>query len=100
MDNLIKTDKLLNGILLGILTYVLCYFTCCLVEFLIKGANGNSVWLFSVNAALITLALNMILFRFMVVKWKKTEIAKGMFMSYFVLSLVFVFLKQYYFKTC
>jgi hypothetical protein len=85
MRNYIK-DSFGIGILIGFLSIALNYIVLTGVDRLIYRTTDMGHVLKAPRMQLIILAVNIFLFRFMMVKWEKVESARGVFLSVILVS--------------
>lgn len=95
-NNSIK-DSYLLGIIIGIISVLISYFTLIYYEHIMEGTGTLRMRLYPPKLQLIILGLTIILFRFMVVKWQVIKTAKGLFITVFIATLIYFFNERYKF---
>ncbi len=96
MINLLKKDTLMSGVLLGLLSFLICCGILYVYSILSMNFSDYIVYLKHPRIECLLLIINVILFRFMIVKWDRLEIAKGFFLILFLSFLVFIYATKYH----
>ena len=94
MLNRLFKDHFLNGIIIGFIAIGIDYILLRGIEFIINKATSYGEILQNDRIFLIILAINIILFRFMMVKWNRMQSAKGVFIATIVGMIIFFLFKK------
>jgi len=97
MVSLLKNDKVSNGIGLGIIASLFSFTVLYVFDKLIVQFSLEFSLFKHPRIECLLLAINVILFRFLIVKWNRLEIAKGFFMMLFLSFLVYLYALKYHF---
>ena len=83
-------DNIINGFLLGTICIGLNYFLFTGLKNLLDADHllGNN------RIALILLAINIILFRFLMIKWNRPQTGKGVFLSILVIAIIYILIHK------
>ncbi len=84
MIDRLQRDSILSGIVIGVISITLNYLALYNFDRGYQSVTGHSSLLIAPRIQLIILAVNIILFRFMIVKWNKQETARGLLLTLFV----------------
>jgi hypothetical protein len=90
MPNKILRDSVLTGVFVGMLSIILDYILLYNLDRLISYLSGHDILLKEPKLQLLILAVNIILFRFFVVKWKKIETGKGVLLAIIVTAAWYI----------
>ena len=93
--DLIK-DSFLLGIVCGIIISIVAYFTYVNFDVMMEGSGLIRV-LYPPRLQLILLALSLVLFRFMMVRWNMLKTGRGLFFTLFLIMIIYFFNHRYKF---
>jgi hypothetical protein len=85
-------DSFIFGLLFGVLSLGLTYFLVRSIRLAVVNYYGNHYMLAPPRIQLITIMLNILFFRFIMVNLKKENAGKGMLFSTVILSLIYFWL--------
>ena len=88
-------DSLLLGFLLGWFPILLSYYSWIYYEVLMQYLGILKFRLYPPRLQLIFLAISLIIFRFMMVKWTLIKTGKGFFITLFTVTLIYFFNNRY-----
>ncbi|HKR06511.1 MAG TPA: hypothetical protein VJY62_17890 [Bacteroidia bacterium] len=88
-------DSFLLGIITGLLFSGVAYYTYINYNELMSGSSYWSVKLYPPRLQLILLALTLVLFRFMMVRWNMIKTGQGLFLSVFIITIIYFFNHRY-----
>lgn len=97
MINRLLRDSLLSGVVIGIVSIILDYVFLFNFDKGYQSLTGNSTFLQPPRIQLIILAINILLFRFMIVKWNRYHTARGLFLVIIVAMAGYVLNRKYHF---
>ncbi len=97
MVNLLKNDKVANGVVIGIITSLFSFGVLTAFGKLFENYPIELSLLKHPRIECLLLAINIILFRFLIVKWDRLEIAKGFFLILFLSFLIYLYALKYHF---
>src|SRR4051812_17251005 len=89
-------DRFSIGLLFGIITLSLAYLLVRTVRVLMVHYYGNEYLLAPPRVQLYAIAINVIVFRFVIVKFDKEQTGKGILFSTVILALIYFFLYMHY----
>ncbi len=89
MFSRIKKDSFITGMLLGIIPVTLGYYTFTNYHELMEGTGTLQFKLYPPRLQLIILAISLIVFRFMMVKWNMVKSGKGFFLLIFFATIIY-----------
>lgn len=95
MPERILKDSVTIGLLIGMLSIALDYVLFLNLDKLYNHLTGNDYILNAPRLQLLILAVNIILFRFIVVKWKKIETGKGVLLAIIGVSLWYLWFHKF-----
>ncbi|MEP7263075.1 MAG: hypothetical protein ABI772_01180 [Bacteroidota bacterium] len=84
-------DTILMGFLIGAVSIMVDYIVLFYVDKLFFNISDMGHVLKFPRLQAIVLAMNIVLFRFMIVKWKKTEAGKGLFLSIVIITAWYIY---------
>ena len=89
-DRLIR-DNILVGIIIGWISIGLDFLVLFGLDHLIYQFSSYGHLLNTRRFVLIILAINIIIFRFMMVKWNRIQTGKGLFITIITATLIYIF---------
>ena len=91
MFKFIVRDSFFTGIIIGMIFLAFAYFSFVNFEKITEGwSDSIRLKLLPPRLQLIILALELLLFRFIIVKWNRIKIAKGMFLILFISTIAYI----------
>jgi hypothetical protein len=84
-------DSILLGLLIGILSITLDYIVLVGIDRLVDATTGYGHILRAPRLQLIILAMNIILFRFMMIKWEKPESGRGILLAIVLVGVCYIY---------
>lgn len=97
MTNHLLRDSILLGVGIGIVSIVLDYIFLFNFDKGYQSLTGNSSFLLPPRIQLIILAINILLFRFMIVKWNRYNTARGLLLVIVIAMAGYVLNRRYHF---
>ncbi len=91
----IVRDSFLLGIFAGIVISAIAYYSYMKYEVIMGSAGTLRIKLFPPRLQLIILALSLILFRFMMVRWNMIKTGQGLFLTLFFVTIIYFFNYRY-----
>ncbi|MEO5571369.1 MAG: hypothetical protein ABIT08_16085 [Bacteroidia bacterium] len=88
-------DSFLIGIFAGIVISAIAYYTFINFEIIMGSAGTLRIKLYPPRLQLIILALSLILFRFMIVRWNMIKTGQGLFLTLFFVTIIYFFNYRY-----
>jgi len=85
-------DTFFVGIMTGIVTLFLSYFVVRAVRILLVNHFDNEYLMAAPRVQLYSIVINVIIFRFMVIKFERENTGKGILFSTVILALIYFFL--------
>ncbi len=95
--NRLLRDSILSGMVIGIISITLDYLVLYNFDRWYQYATDNGSLLFSPRIQLIILAVSILLFRFMMVKWNRPETARGLLLIVFIAMAAYMLNRKYQF---
>ncbi len=89
-------DQFLNGFIIGFFSIGLEFLVLKGIDFIFNQLTSIDHLFSNDRISLIVLAINIILFRFMIVKWGRIQSGKGLFVSIITAVLVYFLLNRYF----
>ncbi|MEP7169520.1 MAG: hypothetical protein ABI855_09150 [Bacteroidota bacterium] len=86
-----KKDSFLSGITIGLLFSGIAFYSYICYDDLTGGSSYWNVKLYPPRLQLIILALTLLLFRFMMVRWNMMKTAQGLFLTVFIVTIIYFF---------
>jgi hypothetical protein len=90
-------DSFFLGILIGLAMMTITYYTFVNYDEMMGQFTTIRIKLYPPRLQLIILALTLILFRFMMVKWNMIKTGKGLFLTIFLITMIYFFNHRYKF---
>jgi|GEM_PF-4056220 len=90
-------DSFVLGIFIGMLFSGIAFYTIINYDGLMSGNDYLKIKLYPPRLQLILLALILILFRFMMVKWNMVKTGRGLFFTVFIFTIIYFFNHRYKF---
>ena len=90
-------DSFVPGIIIGLIISASAYYSYVHFEELFEGSGTLRLKLYPPRLQLIILALSMILFRFMIVRWNMLKTGQGLFLTVFIVAIMYFFNHRYKF---
>ena len=84
-----KKDSFISGMLLGIIPVAIGFYTFINYHELMENAGWLHYKLYPPRIQLIILAVSVIVFRFMMVKWDMTKSGMGFFLVIFLAAIIY-----------
>jgi len=97
MINRLLRDSILSGMVIGIISISLNYIVLYNFDRWYQYATDNGSLFFPPRIQLIVLAANILLFRFMIVKWNRPETARGILLIVFISVTAYMLNRKYEF---
>jgi hypothetical protein len=88
-------DSFLLGIIIGMLFSGIAFYSFIYYDELMSGSSYWNVKLYPPRLQLVLLALTLVLFRFMMVTWNMMKTGKGLFLTIFIVTIVYFFNQRY-----
>jgi len=89
-------DTFFVGIVAGIVTLFLSYLAVRTVRLLLVNHYGNEFIMAPPRIQLYSIVINVVLFRFLIIKYDKENIGKGLLFITIVLALIYFYLYSRY----
>ncbi len=97
MINRLLRDSILSGVVIGIISVTFNYIFLFNFDKGYQSLTGNNSFLQPPRIQLIILAINILLFRFMIVKWNRYHTARGLFLVIIIAMAGYVLNRRYHF---
>lgn len=91
MREKILGDTILSGLIIGTISIVVDYVILFYTDKMLFTVTDMGHILKSPRLPAIILAMNIILFRFMIVKWKKAETGKGILLAILIATVLYIY---------
>lgn len=88
-------DSFLIGLLLGVIPVIIGYYTFIHYHELMENFGALKFRLYPPRLQLIILALSLIIFRYMMVKWDRVRTGKGFFFALFTATFISFFVNRH-----
>ena len=90
-------DSFISGIVVGLMISAIAYYTFVNYQEIMEGTGILKIKLYPPRMQLIILALSLVLFRFMMVKWNRIKTGQGLFLTIFLTTILFFLNHRYKF---
>lgn len=97
MIKFLLRDSILSGILFGFISISLDYILLCNFDRWYQSVTGNYSLFPAPRIQLIILAVNILLFRFLLVRWNRSETARGLLLVIVVAMAGYMLNRKYHF---
>ena len=96
--NRLLRDSILSGMVIGIISITLDYFVLFNFDKGYQSFTDNSPLFLSPRIQLIILAINILLFRFMIVKWNREQTGRGLLLVIVIAMAGYMINRKYHFN--